>query len=164
MKLPHIIFSLIKGTLIASLCWIFASCRQIEVFEKSTAFLQHTWKSTEAVSGKFMITDTSSSYNIYIVLRHTDAYRYNNIWLNVGLQSPGDTLYFQKINLTLGDDARGWEGTGLNDIWEVRKLITDRPRRFKKTGEYHFSLFQIMRDDPLQHVMNAGLRVEKSPK
>lgn len=66
----------------------------------------------------------------------------------------------QKINLSLGDDANGWEGTGMNDIWEVRKLINSQPQRFKKNGKYEFRLYNIMRDDPLQHIMNAGLRIK----
>ena len=94
-------------------------------------------------------------------MRHTDAYKYNNIWLNIGLQPPGDSLITQKVNLTLGDDANGWEGTGMNDIWEVRKLLNGQPRRFKKAGNYYFTISQIMRDNPLEHIMNAGLRLEK---
>jgi hypothetical protein len=50
----------------------------------------------------------------------------------------------------------------MNDIWEVRKLLNGKPRRFKKTGEYKFRIFQIMREDPLKNVMSAGLRVEKA--
>ena len=114
-----------------------------------------------AASGTFNISDTNSYYNLSLVVRHTDAYVYNNIWLNVGLQSPGDSMYFQKIDFTLGDDAAGWEGAGMNDIWEVRKLLKAHTR-FKKNGEYQFRILQIMRDDPLKNIMSVGLRVEKT--
>ena len=154
---------LFKILLPAAGCLLLFSCRQIEVFEKSTSFPKHEWKGNVPATGTFMITDTLAYYNIYVVLRHTDAYKYNNIWLNMGLQAPGDTMYFQKVNLSLGDDANGWEGTGMNDIWEVRKLINSQPQRFKKNGKYEFRLYNILRDDPLQHIMNAGLRVEKRP-
>jgi gliding motility-associated lipoprotein GldH len=145
-----------------SVIFFLSSCRQIEVFEKNTSFPKHEWKSQVAATGSFSISDTASYYNIYVVLRHTDAYKYNNIWLNIGLQAPGDSMYFQKVNLELGSDANGWEGSGMNDIWEVRKLITGEARRFKKAGIYQFNLMNIMRDDPLQHVLSAGLRVEKA--
>ncbi len=139
------------------------SCEQrLGVFERNTVIPSYRWHDTFPASGTFNITDTLSSYNIYLVLRHTDAYRYNNIWLNVGLQSPGDSMYVQKLNLTLGDDASGWEGSGMNDIWEVRKLLNGRPQRFKKPGEYHFRIDHIMRENPLENVMSAGFRVEKS--
>lgn len=140
---------------------LFFSCRQIDVFEKNTAIPNYQWSSGYAASGKFEIADTLSAYNLYIVLRHTDAYQYNNIWLNVGLQSPGDTMFNQKLDLELGSDAGGWEGSGMNDIWEIRKLLNNEPRRFRKNGEYIFNIKQVMRDNPLEHVMSAGLRIEK---
>ena len=150
-----LILALVTGSLIIS------SCKQIDIFEKNTVIPNYEWKSNFVISGSFTITDTISAYSIYLVLRHTDAYKYNNIWLNIGLQPPGDSLIKQKVDLKLGDDANGWEGTGMNDIWELRKLLNGEPRRFKKAGEYKFTIAQIMRDEPLIQVMSAGLRIEK---
>ena len=150
-----LILALVTGSLIIS------SCKQIDIFEKNTVIPDYEWKSNFVISGSFTITDTISAYSIYLVLRHTDAYKYNNIWLNIGLQPPGDSLIKQKVDLKLGDDANGWEGTGMNDIWELRKLLNGEPRRFKKAGEYKFTIAQIMRDEPLLQVMSAGLRIEK---
>ena len=140
----------------------FISCRQIDVFEKNTTIPHYKWDNAYKAEGSFIISDTMSAYNIFIVLRHLDAYKYNNIWLNVGLQSPGDTMYFQKINLSLGSDANGWEGTGMNDIWEIRKLINGQPRRFIKKGAYKFSISHVMRDNPLANIMSVGLRIDKA--
>ncbi len=137
------------------------ACRQIDVFEKNVPIPNYEWNSGFGADGTFTIQDTVASYNLSIVLRHTDAYTYNNIWLNIGLQAPQDSMYFQKVDLSLGSDAAGWEGTGMNDIWEVRKLLNGRPRRFKKMGEYRFRINHVMRDEPLRNVMSVGLRVEK---
>lgn len=146
--------------LITFSCAVFTSCRPIDVYEKNTTIPKYEWKYDQAAEGTFVISDTVAAYNIYIVLRHTDSYNYNNIWLNVGLQSPGDSLFYQKLNLSLGND-QGWEGTGMNDIWEVRKLVNGQPRRFRKNGTYKFRIQQVMRDNPLHGIMSAGLRVEK---
>ncbi len=147
--------------LVTACCLFFTSCNQLEVFEQSTVIPDYSWKQQFTAAGDFVITDTVSAYSIYLVLRHTDAYHYNNIWLNVGLQPPGDSLHVQKVNLTLSDDANGWEGTGMNDIWDLKKLLNGEPRRFKQAGKYHFTIAQIMRDDPLLNIMSVGLRIEK---
>jgi len=147
--------------LAAAGCLFTSSCSEIDVYEKHTVIPAYEWQNSFSANGDFLITDTVSAYSIYLVLRHTDAYAYNNIWLNVGLQPPGDSMYIQKINLTLGDDANGWEGTGMNDIWELRKLLNGEPRRFKRAGKYQFTISHIMRDNPLLHIMSVGLRVEK---
>src|SRR5690606_21941752 len=119
------------------------------------------WTSDFSADGSFEITDTVSKYQLFIVLRHTDAYRYNNIWLRVGLQTPGDSLRFQKVNLQLGTDATGWYGTGMNDIFEVRRPLTNKAMRFIHPGVYQFKIFHIMRDEPLAEVISVGMRLER---
>jgi len=146
--------------LIGASAWLTA-CTQLDVFEKNTPIAQNQWQYNFKPSFNFIIKDTTARYNLYVVLRHTDAYRYNNIWINIGTQSPKDTLIYQKFDLQLGTDVHGWEGTGMDDIWEVRKLITKGPVKFNKAGNYHFSISQIMRENPLPNVMSVGIRVEK---
>lgn len=143
-------------------CLFMTSCKQIDVFEKNTPIPHYKWQHNYSASGTFTISDTTSAYDMFLVLRHTDAYKYNNIWLNVGLQVPGDSMFFQKVDLALATDAAGWEGSGMNDIWEVRKLLNGQPRRFKKAGEYKFIINHVMRDNPLPDVMSAGMRVERA--
>lgn len=139
---------------------LFISCTQTGVFEKNTSIPHYEWKNNFAATGDFVITDTVVSNNAYIVIRHTDAYRYNNIWLSVGIQPPGDSIHYKKVDLQLGTDAQGWAGSGMNDIWELRQLIFSQP--FKKTGTYHYTIKQIMRDDPLTGIMSVGLRIENN--
>ena len=162
MKLIHASFIKIF-MLILLLSSAFISCREIDLFEKNIAVPNMQWINNYDATGSFIIKDTTSTYNVLIVLRHTDAYLYNNIWLNVGLQAPEDAgLKYQKIKLTLGNDAKGWEGIGMNDIWEVRKLISGVPKKFIKAGTYNFSIAQLMRDNPLQHIISVGLSIQKA--
>ena len=141
--------------------FVFASCGKIDVFEKTTPIKSQSWSYNYKPSFTFTITDTASLYNVYIVLRHTDAYNYNNIWLNLGSQAPADSMRYQNISIDLGSDAKGWEGTGMDDIFEVRKNITPGPIPFNKPGNYTFTIGQIMRENPLPHILNVGIRVEK---
>ena len=131
------------------------------MFEKTLQIPEQVWYNTNKPSFTFIITDTAATYNVYIVLRHTDAYNYNNLWLTLGSQAPGDSIHSQNINIELGNDAKGWEGTGMDDIFEIRKNITPGPIPFKKAGNYNFTIAQIMRENPLKHILNVGIRVEK---
>ncbi len=138
-----------------------ASCIKIDQFEKTMKIPSREWFYNNTPAFTFHITDTNTLYNLYIVLRHTDAYNYNNIWLRLGTQFPGDSMKFQNINLTLASDSKGWEGNGMDDIFEVRKNISRGPVSFKKPGDYTFSVSQIMRENPLENILNVGVRVEK---
>ncbi|MDQ6844604.1 MAG: gliding motility lipoprotein GldH [Bacteroidota bacterium] len=141
-----------------------ASCIKIDQFEKTVQIPTQEWFYNNIPTFTFHITDTTSPYNLYIVLRHTDSYDYKNIWLRLGSALPGDSMRFQNIDVTLASDANGWDGSGMDDIFEVRKNISRGPVPFKKAGDYTFSVAQIMRENPLQHVMNVGIRVEKISK
>ena len=138
------------------------SCNQINLYELHTSIPNQEWKSNYSCSGKFCVSDTSSPYNIYLVVRHTDAYAYNNLWINLETQAPGDSINVEKINLELGDDKYGWHGIGMGDIWETRKKLTLVPCKFKKTGSYSYKINHIMRDDPLKNVLSVGMRVQKT--
>ena len=133
----------------------------VGVFEKNISIPDHEWSSNFKPEISFEIKDTVALYRLYVVLRHTDAYGFKNIWLNVGVQSPGEKIYSNRINLLLASDDKGWLGKGMDDVFEHRALLENTPRRFLKTGIYKFTLQQIMREDPLEHVMNAGIRLEK---
>lgn len=141
-------------------CTQLAACNSIGVFEKNIAFKKQEWPASYKPSFSFTITDTTAVYNIYLVLRHTDAYNYNNIWIKFTRTGP-DTSYTQKVDLRLANNGQGWFGTGMDDIWEHRIPITQAATQFRRSGNYEFTLEQIMRQDPLLHVLNAGIRVEK---
>jgi gliding motility-associated lipoprotein GldH len=149
---------LLAATLLS--CCLFG-CTKIDVYEKNTPIPNYQWQSNFTATGSLEISDTSSYYNIFIVLRHTDGYKYNNIWLNTQLFINGDTILNKKIDVPLGTDANGWDGIGMTDIWELRKPIFNSPKKFPKQGLYQFNINQIMRDNPLPNVMSAGLRIEK---
>ena len=132
------------------------------VFEKNQLFENHEWPSSVKPDIAFEITDTVSLYNIYIVLRHTDAYHYNNIYVRATVKEPGDLQgRTGDYDLQLATNGNGWIGTAMDDIYDARLLIQPKTR-FRKSGIYHIMLEQLMREDPLKYVLCAGLRVERS--
>lgn len=150
-----------KFFLISLLSIIFASCIKIGLYEKQATIPSQQWFYTDVPQFTFHIDDTTSLYNVYAIIRHTDLYGYNNLWLRIGLKTPSDSFNYQNVNLALATDSKGWEGTGMNDIYEVRKSISAAPFSFKSAGDYTFTIAQIMRENPLNNILNVGLRIEK---
>ena len=152
-----------KGIYISlvALLLFFSACQTIDVFEKNVSIPNHEWSNAFKPEIEFEISDTTSLYNIYVVVRHTDAYRYKNLYVNVYTQIPGDTIMKQRLDLLLATDDKGWLGSGMDDIFEHRIRITNEPVHLNRAGLYKFRLEQIMREEPLQFVMNAGIRIEK---
>jgi gliding motility-associated lipoprotein GldH len=141
-------------------CMVLFSCNTIDVFEKFESFPKNEWHVSKQPTFSFEVKDTTSLYHIYFVIRHTDAYKYNNIWVNITTQSPSGTKQTQLVNIKLADNANGWLGAGMDDIFDSRIKITKAPVSLK-AGLYQYTIAQAMRDEPLAAVLSAGVRVEK---
>ena len=139
------------------------ACTTVDLYEKTVAVPDHEWKSSYKPEFQFEIKDTTALYQVFFVIRHTEKYNYNNIWINLHFQLPGDTMRTEMKEITLATNEKGWLGKGMDDIYEHRLALTppEQDLYFKRAGDYTFMIEQIMREDPLENVMNVGLRIEK---
>ncbi len=144
------------------LCIFFVlfGCETKQLFEKSTIYPNHYWPSKQATKYQFNVTDTAAAYKIFFVIRHHNAYHYKNIWLDLIIKSPTNAITKQVLNLNLADDAKGWLGTGMDDIYDQRIPMTASPIRFNK-GINEIIVQHTMREDPLENILSTGIRVEK---
>lgn len=158
--------------LIACSLWLLSSCTKINLYEKVVPVPAHQWQSSFKPQFTFDIKDTTVPYQIYILLRHNNQYKYNNIWINLWGKAQADTAQKLALELPLAS-KEGWLGTGMDDLFEHRIHVGNEAARFPfmkpteegfyftKPGTYTFTVEQIMREDPLPYVWNVGLRLEK---
>ena len=139
---------------------LISSCTTVDLYEKSVSIPGHAWKSDYKPVFEFTIKDTTTPYQVYLVLRHTDRYSFNNIYVNLYIKGPGqDTATKIQQDLKLASNEEGWLGSGMDDIYEQRHPLGN-PITLK-AGTYQFTVEHLMREDPLENVLNVGLRVEK---
>jgi gliding motility-associated lipoprotein GldH len=140
--------------------YILTSCTTIDLYEKAVTIPKHQWNSSYKPSFDFTIKDTSAPYRLFLILRHTEKYNFNNIFVNVYVKGPGqDTVQKIQQDLVLATNDKGWLASGMDDVYEHRiQLGSDQSL---KAGNYTFTIEQIMREDPLENVLNVGLRIEK---
>lgn len=144
----------------------FSSCQSIDLFEKVENLPRQEWPASLKPAFDFEIKDTAVPYQLFVILRHTNKYNYNNIWIKLHTFSPDSTASQAQYELPLATNEKGWLGTGMDDLYEHRIALTplNQDFYFKKAGQYRFTLEHVMREDPLQHVMNIGLRIEKKTR
>lgn len=140
-----------------------AGCARIDLYEKTVAIPGHQWQSSYRPGFSFTITDTASPYQLYVTLRHSNAYNYNNIWVNLYTRQPDGKTAQARYELPLANNQQGWLGTGMDDLFDHRIALTPPNQLFyfKQAGTYTFTIQHLMREDPLLHMWNVGLRVEK---
>lgn len=144
---------------------LLAACEplKMDTYEKNLEIPGHEWN--YSYMPEFEVTlkpqDTAYLYNIYVDVRHKDAYPYSNLWLMVDTQFPGEQPRSQRVELPLAGVEGKWLGSGLDDIYEHRIPIQEKAI-LNKPGTYRFTFKQTMRQNPLPDVMNVGLRIEKA--
>lgn len=138
------------------------SCQTIDLYEKVVGLPDQEWKSSFKPQFNFIIKDTQSRYDVYVLLRHNEKYEFNNIWISLTYQLKGQPAVTGQYELPLANND-GWMGTAMDDLYEHRIRITPPEGIALKAGEYIFTIGQIMRNDPLENVLNVGLRIEKKP-
>ncbi len=140
-------------------------CLPSPYYQKEYSVPGNEWQNQFKPSFKFDISDTAAVYNLYFIVRHTEAYPFSNIWMWVYTKQPGDST-FQKsrIEVPLAETSGKWLGRGMGEIWEQRMPIThnDNPMEFKKAGQYEIRFEQNMRINPLPDILQVGLRIERN--
>lgn len=135
------------------------ACQQNALYERLHNIPEAKWQRTFIPSFAFNISDTNAFYKVYVVVRHTNKYPYRNVWMNVGVQQPQDSMRVQQFELPLAASDK-WLGVGMDDVFERRVLLFPRPVKFPHAGEVKFTLQHTMRLDPLPELLQVGIRVE----
>jgi gliding motility-associated lipoprotein GldH len=141
----------------------FAGCLPAPYFQKQEAIPQYAWNYNFKPKFTFDITDSTAAYQPWLLIRHTQAFPYSNIWLWVYVKSPGDSLpRKERVNIILAESTGKWLGRGMGEIYEQRlKINFSDSIKFKRKGTYTVSMEQNMRVNPLPEVLNIGFRLDK---
>jgi len=150
--------------IIGSIACSLGGCMPSPYYQKDISLSQHSWYYNDTPTFRFTVTDTTCFYNIYFLVRHTEAYPYSNIWLWIYTKKPGDSSFTRsRIEIPLAEASGKWEGRGMGEIWEQRMPITNVGDSdiLRHPGKYEIRLEQNMRVNPLPEILQIGLRVEK---
>jgi gliding motility-associated lipoprotein GldH len=154
---------MLAGLLFAVCC---ISCRPSPQFQETFTLPSNSWDLGYKPVFKINIDDTDAAYQIFLLIRHTDAYPFSNIWIGMDSQSPGDSSWaHSRVEVPLAAPSGQWLGRCAGELWEQRVPITtpDKPAFFPKKGKYTLRLQHEMRRNPLPEILTIGLRVEKLP-
>lgn len=137
------------------------ACSKIDLFEKVVFTPKQEWEQSFQPDFTFDIQDTVSRYKVFFIIRHADAYAYNNIWIKLTSKLPGDkAIRNERFDIQLATEKR-WLGSGMDDLYDHRVLLYRDPVQFNKPGRYTLRVAQEMRVDPLNYIFNVGIRLEK---
>ena len=137
-----------------------AACDTSRVFEKNEPVPVLGWGYDDSRSFSVKIDDTLQAYNLYINVRHTTDYSYNNLWVKLQTTLPDSSMLEDDIELTLSEPTGEWTGNCLDGTC-LNSVLVRSNVHFPSAGMHTFTLTQDMRVSPLRHIMDVGIRLEK---
>jgi len=140
---------------------IFAACDKNKVLQRYIEIENKEWTYANTLTFETEISDTNKLYNIFLQVRHTDLYTFNNLWVLVKTKYPDGKVFEKRVELVLSDERGNWVGNCSSDIC-VAKIPFQYDARFNKAGKYYFTIEQNMRKNPLPEILAIGMRVEIS--
>lgn len=140
------------------------ACDTNRVYEKNEDIDQQEWLSTDSLYFDFEISDDAPK-NVYLNFRHRFGFNWRNVWINLKMQLPNDSIYVMPVNIPLSQPDGQWYGDCSGDVCLMQYPLEDfTSYSFADTGIYHITLYHDMREDPLLEVLSVGLRVEEFVK
>lgn len=143
------------------LATVLASCQDQSVIVDTNIELdKHNWSYTEKVRIPLSIESADIPFNLYLNLRHTSDYKYSNIFLLIHITGPDGKKITERREFKLAQPDGEWLGSGSGNLYSYQILFKE-DYKFPLKGKYMIELEQNMRDNPLDHITDAGIRVER---
>jgi len=136
----------------------FFSCNINVVSSEFHEISQAGWHKDSVFSFDFIISDTLATYEIVFMVRNTDDFPRQNLWLGIELEKDGRVLSVDTANLFLSDHYGKWRGSGIGSFFD-NEFIYKQNVTFYKSGEYSCNLRHIMRFEELKGLEYVGLKI-----
>lgn len=147
--------------------FILVSCDKKMVYDRYESF-PNQWERDSLARFTFKAPDTIQDYNLFINLRNTSEYNYNNLFLIARLTFPNGRVVGDTLEYRMANPSGEWLGTGFGEV-KANKLWYKENFRFDEDGTYELSIQQAMRKggesrslDTLMGVTEVGFRIENT--
>lgn len=158
-----------KILLVFFACFILVSCDSNSVYSTYKSVSNSSWHKDSIVSFKVNPPDSIKAYNLFVNLRNTNAYKYNNLFLIVEMVFPHGKTIKDTLEYRMAEPSGKLLGEGYTDIKE-NKLWYKENVVFTETGEYTVNIQHAMRENgkvngivELEGITDIGFRIENQP-
>ncbi|NGX83147.1 gliding motility lipoprotein GldH [Aequorivita sp. KMM 9714] len=150
---------------VAAVC--FVSCDSNTVFSDTKAMDGH-WGAAETVAFTLPELDSLTKYNLFLNIRNTNEYKYNNLFLIVSMEFPHGKTITDTLEYRMANPDGSWMGHGIGNLKE-NKLWYKENVQFVEEGSYKVNIGHAMRNNgsiegvsKLEGISDVGFSIEAS--
>ncbi|MDN3723226.1 gliding motility lipoprotein GldH [Aequorivita sp. SDUM287046] len=148
---------------------LLASCETNTVFSEVQA-LDGQWGAEEVVAFQLPQLDSLKKYNLYLNIRNTNEYKFNNIFCIVSMNFPNGKTVTDTLEYRMANPDGSWMGHGIGDIKD-NKLWYKENVQFFEEGNYTVHIGHAVRNNgevdgvtKLEGITDVGFSVEEASK
>jgi len=146
---------------------LFFSCDSKTVISENRS-ISGVWNKNEIIKFEVSKLDSLKKYNVFINLRNTNDYKYNNIFLIVTMSFPHGKVITDTLEYKMANPNGSWLGTGIGSVKE-NKLWYKENVSFIEDGIYKLNISQAVRNNKnvegvtnLDGITDIGLSIEEA--
>jgi len=143
-------------------------CDSNRIYDEYKSVPNTSWHKDSIISFKISPPDSLNRYNLFVNLRNTNEYKYNNLFLIVEMVFPHGKTIKDTLEYKMADPTGKLLGTGLTNIKE-NKLWYKESIIFNEAGDYKVNIQQAMRENgkvngvvDLEGITDIGFRIEST--
>ena len=138
---------------------LIAACSDNYVYNGYVTMPHERWHADSLASFRVPVSDTITFYNLFVNVRNTTDYPYQNLYLFINITAPNGASVRDTFECYLADDHGKWLGKGKGKLRDNRFIYRENIR-FGTEGDYTVTLQQAMRVEQLKGISEVGFRVE----
>ena len=106
------------------------------------------------------ITDIEPRYELQLLIDHTTAYRYENIYFEIKTVFPDRDPREEQLSVNLANKKGQWQGDCSGESCKIKVYLLES-FKFPAVGDYTFELRQYTREESLAGINGLELRLFK---
>lgn len=145
----------------------FTACDSKRVYDTYKS-VPNQWHKDSIINFNFQAPDSINTYNLFVNLRNTNRYPFNNLYLIVEMDFPNGKVVKDTLQYKMAKPNGELLGTGFNDIKES-KLWYKEGVIFNESGDYKIKIQHAMRENGkvngvvhLEGITDVGFRIERT--
>ena len=141
------------------------NCDSNQIFDEYKS-VPNKWNKNTLISFAVTPPDSTKLYNLFINIRNTNDYKFNNLFLIAEMNFPNGKTVKDTLEYQMAKPDGTLMGEGFTDVKE-NKLWYKEGVKFDEIGEYNITIQHAMRNngevngvDNLKGITDIGFRIE----
>nr|WP_093140715.1 gliding motility lipoprotein GldH [Ulvibacter litoralis] len=146
---------------------VLVSCDSKTVVSEMQA-MPDVWNKDNVVSFQIPQLDSLQKYDVFLHLRNTNSYKFNNLFLIVSMEFPHGKTITDTLEYRMANPDGTWLGTGIGSVKES-KLWYKEQVSFLEEGTYTLSIGHAVRNNGtvegvtnLEGITDVGFSIEET--